>query len=115
MNGTIRGRSGSTLEVVGAHTDGDSGGHVDAGTVLKQLPSDRRLGNLVPWKLSTGVESPPYVCKEIVKVGRGRGSCEAHRIFRHLHSSGQIVSENISSICSKQMQQAIASHKQATL
>src|SRR3954470_9735291 len=111
----IRGRTGSTLEVVGAHADGDGGCHVDAGTVLKQLSPDRRLGDLVPWQLSTGVESPPNVCKEIIKVGRGGGSCVAHRVFRHLHSSDQIVSENIPSICSKQMQRAIASNKQAIL
>ena len=112
----MRRRTGSTLEVVGAHADGDGGCHVDAGIVLKQLPSDRRLGHLVPWQLSTGVESPPNVCKEVVKVGWVRGgSCLAHRVFRHLHSSDQIVSENIPSICSKQMQQEIASHKQAIL
>src|SRR4051812_48402162 len=115
MNGTIRGRTGSTLEIVGAHANGDGGYQENAGTVLKQLSPDRRLGDLVPWQLSTGVERPPYVCNEIVKVGCGGGSCVAHRVFRHLHSSDQIVSENITSICGKQMQQPKASHEQSKL
>ena len=81
------------METVGTLADGEVDGHEDVGMVLEHHSSKQNLEHLVPWPLSTGIETTPNVSKEIGKAEWCRIWVVVKWDGCHLHSSGKIVSE----------------------